>query len=161
MNITLYVNGGKVSLDVEPNETLLEVLRHRLKLKSVKRGCQEGDCGVCTVLVDGRPVYSCLVLAGAVDGCEVLTIEGLKGRDSFQKLVESFVENHAVQCGYCTPGMIITAYYLLQQGGSLSEDDIRKGLEGNMCRCTGYVNIVKAVASACQKTGLLKGEKEE
>ncbi|MEM2958546.1 MAG: (2Fe-2S)-binding protein [Candidatus Jordarchaeaceae archaeon] len=153
MNITMNVNGTKVELDVETNETLLEVLRERLKLKSVKRGCQEGDCGICTVLVNGKPVNSCLILAVATDGCEVLTIEGLREQDNFRKLTESFVENHAVQCGYCTSGIIITAYYLLQQGDSLTENEIRKGLEGNLCRCTGYSNIIKAVVKACQESG--------
>ena len=145
MKISMYVNEEKIELDVSTNETLLDVLRDRLKLKSVKRGCQEGECGVCTVLVNGKPVNSCLLLAASADGSEVLTLEGLSRREEFQRLAQSFVENYAVQCGYCTPGMLITAYYILTFGDPLDEESIRKGLEGNLCRCTGYLNIVEAV----------------
>jgi carbon-monoxide dehydrogenase small subunit len=149
--ISLKVNSEVYKIDVGTNETLLEVLREKLKLKSVRRACQEGDCGVCTVLLNGKPVNSCLVLAVSADGCEITTLEGLSQREDFRALAESFVRNHAVQCGYCTPGMIITAYYILQSMDEVTEETIRKGLEGNLCRCTGYANIVSAVKDAYER----------
>jgi len=146
--ITIKVNGRLYQLEVEPQETFLDVLKNRLKIKSVHRGCEEGECGACTVLLNGRPVCSCLILSPQVDGGEVLTLEGLSRNGEFHPLLTAFMENYAIQCGYCTPGMVMTAYYLLHHLTDFSDESIRKGLEGNLCRCTGYVNILKAIKAA-------------
>lgn len=149
--IDIEVNARSHSLEVEPRETLLEVLRNRLDLASVHRSCQEGECGACTVLVDDEPVNSCLVLAVSANRSRILTSEGLERNGRMHPLMEEFVENHGFQCGYCTPGILMNAYALLQEGGDLSDGKIRKRLEGNLCRCTGYVNIVRAVQAAGQR----------
>ena len=154
VSVSLKVNSERHEIEVGTNETLLEVLRNRFKLRSVRRACQEGDCGACTVLLDGKPVNSCLVLAASIDGSEVVTLEGLAADDDFRLLADCFIENSAVQCGYCTPGMLLTAYYLLRSQDDASEANIRKGLEGNLCRCTGYVNIMKAIKKAFEQKGM-------
>jgi carbon-monoxide dehydrogenase small subunit len=146
--IELKVNQHLHKLEVEPSETFLEVLRSRLKINSVHRGCEEGECGACTVLLNGKPVCSCLIPSPQVDGGEVLTLEGLNREGELHPLLDAFIENYAIQCGYCTSGMIMTAYYLLNHLTEFSEESIRKGLEGNLCRCTGYVNIIKAIQAA-------------
>jgi carbon-monoxide dehydrogenase small subunit len=142
------VNNKPYKLEVEPRFTLLEILRDELKIKSVHRGCEDGECGACTVLLDGKPVCSCLVLAPQVDGAEITTVEGLLKDGELHPLMMAFVENHAIQCGYCTPGVIMTAYYLLNNLTEFTDEEIRKGMEGNLCRCTGYVHIVKAIKAA-------------
>jgi len=149
--IRLKVNGKEYDLKIEARATLLEVLREQVKIKSVHQGCQEGECGVCTVLLNGEPVYSCLTLAVQADGTEVTTVEGLMKDGELHPLMESFVENYAFQCGYCTPGFVMKAYYLLNKSDDLTEEAIRRGLVGNLCRCTGYVNIVKAIKAAAEK----------
>ena len=150
--IRLKVNGKEYDLQVESEATLLEVLREKLKLNSVHRGCQEGECGVCTVLLNGEPITSCLTLAVQANGSEITTVEGLLGKKGeLHPLMKSFVENHGLQCGYCTSGFLLTAYSLLNRADDLTEEDIRKGLEGNLCRCTGYVNIVESVQDAAEK----------
>jgi aerobic carbon-monoxide dehydrogenase small subunit len=151
VSIRLKVNRKEYDLKIEAQTTLLEVLREQLKIKSVHQGCQEGECGVCTVLLNGEPIYSCLTLAVQADGTEVTTAEGLLKDGQLHPLMESFIENYAFQCGYCTPGFIMKAYYMLNQWDDLTEEAIRKGLEGNLCRCTGYVNIVKAIQDAAEK----------
>ncbi len=148
MRIRIEVNTRSHSLEVDPRETLLEVLRNRLHLASVHRSCQEGECGACTVLLDGEPVNSCLILAVSADGSRILTSEGLEGDGRMHPLKRAFLEEHGFQCGYCTPGILMNAYALLNEGGEVTDAEIRKRLEGNLCRCTGYVNIVRAVQAA-------------
>ena len=152
-SIEIRINGQLFCTQVEAETTLLEFIREHTNMKSVHRGCQEGECGACTVLVNGQPIYACLTLAAQAHGSEVLTLEGLIQGGTPHPLIQSFLDNHAIQCGYCSPGMIMTAYALTNSSSDLNDAGIRKALEGNMCRCTGYVNIVKAVREAI---GVLK-----
>ena len=146
--ITLTVNGVEHRLHVRPNELLINVLRERLQLTGTKYGCGIGECGACTVQLDGVPTLSCLTLAVAVDGREVMTVEGLEGPDGqLDPLQEAFIENAAFQCGYCTPGMLMMTKRLLEETPAADEDDIRDYLKGNRCRCTGFAAIVRAVRS--------------
>ncbi len=147
------VNGDPVEVGVRDRETLLEVLRGRLGLTGTKQGCDVGDCGSCTVLLDGEPVLSCLTLAADVEGREVLTIEGLARGDGLHPLQQAFLDAGAVQCGYCTPGMILTAKALLDRNPRPSRGEIRTALSGNLCRCTGYRKIVDAVELAARRGG--------
>jgi len=150
--ITLKVNGETHRLWVAPNELLLNVLRDRLHLTGSKYGCGIGECGACTVMIDGRLALSCLVLAVSVDGSEVLTVEGLAGPDGkLDPLQQAFIEHGAFQCGFCTPGMLITAKSLLEENPRPTEEDVRDYLKGNLCRCTGYASIVRAVLSCAEK----------
>ncbi len=151
MHISLTVNGQPYTVDVEPRMLLVHVLRDVLDLTGTNVGCDTSQCGACTVIMDGRAVKSCTVLAVQADGSEILTIEGLAKDGELHPLQEAFWNNHGLQCGYCTPGMIMTAYYLLQTNPNPSEEEIRHGLEGNICRCTGYHNIVRAVQEAAQR----------
>ncbi len=148
VSIRLTVNGVVRSLDVHPGETLLEVLRGRLRLTGTKRGCEVGECGACTVVLDGRAVNSCLVLAVQADGAEVLTVEGLAREGALHPLQRAFLEHGAVQCGFCTPGMLMSAHALLAQDPSPTPDAVRRAIAGNLCRCTGYQAIVDAVLAA-------------
>ncbi len=150
MRVTLSVNGVRRAFDAHPGETLLELLR-REGYKGVKKGCGSGDCGACTVLLDGRAVNSCLVLAGKADGSEVLTIEGLSRDGVLHPLQEAFLDEGAVQCGYCTPGMILAALDLLTHQSDPSEEEIREGISGNLCRCTGYTKELRAIQVAAAK----------
>jgi carbon-monoxide dehydrogenase small subunit len=151
-SITVTVNGSSEYLTVPSNLTLLQMLRERLALTGTKNGCEAGECGACTVLVDGEPVNSCMMLAVEADGREITTVEGLarlygdEGRLS--PLQEAFVEHNAVQCGFCTPGMLISAHALLERSPHPAEEEIRAALVGNLCRCTGYLRIVEAVQAA-------------
>jgi carbon-monoxide dehydrogenase small subunit len=147
-SITLTVNGARERLDVPSNMTLLQMLRERLALTGTKNGCEAGECGACTVLVDGEPVNSCMMLAVEADGREVLTVEGLAPEGRLSPLQEAFVEHNAVQCGFCTPGMLISAHALLQRNPHPAEAEIKEALVGNLCRCTGYVRIVDAIQAA-------------
>ena len=149
--IRLTVNGREHSVEVEPRLLLAHLLRDHLDLTGTHIGCETSLCGACTVLVDGRAVKSCTLLAVQAEGRRVTTIEGLAegaGPDQLHPLQEAFWKEHGLQCGFCTPGMIMTAHQLLQDNAEPSEDEIRHGLEGNLCRCTGYQNIVRAVQSA-------------
>jgi carbon-monoxide dehydrogenase small subunit len=143
--VTLTVNGQSEKLTLAPHRTLLDVLREDLGLTGAKRGCEAGECGACTVILNGRPVNSCLVLAVELDGAEVLTIEGLGGPEALDPLQQAFVDNFALQCGYCTPGMILMGKALLAQNPRPSEYEVKEFISGNLCRCTGYENIVKAI----------------
>ncbi|MCL5075222.1 MAG: (2Fe-2S)-binding protein [Chloroflexi bacterium] len=143
--IELTVNGKGRRLRVKPNELLLNVLRNDLNLTGTKYGCGIGECGACTVLIEGRPMLSCLTLAVSVDGQNITTIEGIGGT-KLDPIQESFLEHGAVQCGFCTPGMILTTKALLEENPSPTEDEIREYIRGNICRCTGYTSIVKAIA---------------
>jgi carbon-monoxide dehydrogenase small subunit len=146
--VDLVVNGDPHTVVVKGNTLLVNVLRDELDLTGTKKGCETGDCGSCTVLLDGKPVDACLVLAAEADGCDVVTIEGVAAHGELDRLQESFVNNAAVQCGYCTPGMILSAKALVTRNPHPTETEVRKAIAGNLCRCTGYVNIVKAVLAA-------------
>ena len=146
--VRLKVNGDDTTVHVEPWRTLLDVLRDELRLTSAKEGCGEGECGACTVLVDGKAVASCLMLAVQARGREVVTVEGLAAEGELDVLQQKFVEYGAVQCGFCTPGMLMSAKALLLENPAPSERDIRLALAGNLCRCTGYSAIVAAVKAA-------------
>lgn len=149
--ITLIVNGDTYKIPVEPWKTLNEVLREELNLTGTKLGCGTGDCGACTVLVDGRSVTSCLTLAVEVDGKEITTVEGLApSGEELHPIQQAFVENGAIQCGFCTPGMELSALYLLRNNPNPSDREIREALSGNLCRCTGYYKIVEAIKSAAR-----------
>ncbi len=159
VNITLHINGDRYPIAVEPWRMLSEVLREDLNLIGTKIGCETGDCGACTVLINGKSVASCLSLAVESDGKEITTIEGLSTQgDTLHPIQEAFVEQGAIQCGYCTPGMILSAKYLLDQNPEPTETQIRRALSGNLCRCTGYNRIVKAVIAAGKKIKLKSGE---
>jgi aerobic carbon-monoxide dehydrogenase small subunit len=143
--VGITVNGVRHDAEVEPRELLVYFLRERLGLTGTNVGCDTTTCGACTVLLDGRSVKACTVLAVQTDGRDVTTIEGLARNGELHPLQRAFHEEHALQCGFCTPGMILAAVSLIEEHGSLDEEEIRKGLEGNLCRCTGYHNIVKAI----------------
>ncbi len=155
-HIRVNVNGRWYEADVEPRMLLIDFLRDVLGFTGPHIGCDTGHCGACTVILDGRNVKSCMVLAVQVDGARILTVEGLEQDGQLHPLQEAFWENHALQCGYCTPGMLMSAYFLLKRNPDPTEDDIRKAIEGNLCRCTGYVNIVKAIKSAARKMSTRK-----
>jgi aerobic-type carbon monoxide dehydrogenase small subunit (CoxS/CutS family) len=151
VEIALSVNGRLRPLDVEPRELLLDVLRDRLGLTGAKRSCEVQVCGTCTVLLDGDPVSACCTLAADAHGREVLTIEGLAERGEFARLEDAFTRHAALQCGFCTPGMLLTAQSLLEAGELRTVEDVRHGLAGNLCRCTGYKGILEAV---CELAGV-------
>jgi carbon-monoxide dehydrogenase small subunit len=150
-HVRMRVNEEDVEGWVENRRTLLDFLRDDLNLTGMKKGCDLGNCGACTVLMDGMPVNSCLVLAVEAEGREILTIEGLAEGSTLHPLQESFIEHGAVQCGYCTPGMILTAKALLDENPNPSELEVRMAIAGNLCRCTGYKKIVEAIMSVAQK----------
>ena len=145
MRFTL--NGSMVEEKVEPNETLLDFLRNRLKVTSVKNGCDVGECGTCTVLLNGKPVRSCLMLAVQVENAEVTTLEGLAKRGELNAVQEAFLEKYGFQCGFCTPGMILSAKALLDENPRPTAEDIQRALAGNLCRCTGYRKIFDAITA--------------
>jgi aerobic carbon-monoxide dehydrogenase small subunit len=149
-NVSLTVNGVPTELELDPRELLVYVLRERLDLTGTVVGCDTSSCGSCTVLLDGESVKSCTVLGVQADGHEITTIEGLAEDGALHRLQESFHEHHALQCGYCTSGMVLAAASLLAESSSPSEEEIRHALEGNICRCTGYQNIVDAIAAVAQ-----------
>jgi aerobic carbon-monoxide dehydrogenase small subunit len=148
--IALTVNAAQHEADVEPRQLLVYFLREQLGLKGTNVGCDTSSCGACTVLLDGESVKSCNVLAVQADGSEITTIEGLAQGDGLHPVQQAFHEKHALQCGYCTPGFVMATVSLLKENPSPSEEEIRVGLEGNLCRCTGYHNIVRAVEAAAQ-----------
>ena len=149
--IELKVNGELYEVFSEPWKTLLDVLREEIGLTGVKSGCEEGECGACTVLVDGKAVNSCLMLARQAQGKDIVTIEGLEEKEGLHPLQQAFVEHFAVQCGFCTPGMILSAKGLLDRTPHPTEEEVRVALSGNLCRCTGYIKIVEAVLAASKK----------
>jgi len=146
--IDFILNGKQTTLDVEDNETLLQALRERLDIRSVKEGCSIGECGACTVLIDNEPYYSCLTLASKASGHDIKTVEYLGDANLLHPLQEAFVTYGAVQCGYCTPGMLLAAYSLLVKNQHPTDDDIKQAISGNLCRCTGYIQIVEAIRNA-------------
>jgi carbon-monoxide dehydrogenase small subunit len=151
MLIECKVNGESRKLDVLPMARLLDVLREQLQLTGTKEGCGEGECGACTVVVDGRIVNSCLVPVGQVNGAEITTIEGVAHNDQLHAVQQAFIQHGGAQCGICTPGMVLAAVDLLKRNSQPTENDIRNGLAGNLCRCTGYMKIFESVVRACQK----------
>ena len=153
--IHFTVNGKKVELAVDERESLLDTLRNRLDLTSVKKGCEVGECGACTVLVDGEAIDSCIYLAMWADGKSILTVEGLKGENGeLSPIQRAFIEEAAVQCGFCTPGIIMSAVEIVGSGKRYTKDELRKLISGHLCRCTGYENILKAVERAVEETYL-------
>jgi aerobic carbon-monoxide dehydrogenase small subunit len=151
MRVKLSINGEQHEADVEPRLLLVHMLRDVLRLTGTHIGCDTTHCGACTILMDGRPVKSCTLFAVQAQGKALMTVEGLEQNGKLHPLQEGFVAEHGLQCGYCTPGMLMTSYAFLQKHPSPSEDDIRWAISGNLCRCTGYVNIVKAVQHAAAK----------
>lgn len=149
--IRLNVNRKVRRLQVPPNKTLLEVLREDLSLSGTKEGCEDGTCGACTVLLDGKPVRSCLILATEAQGRDVLTIEGLSDGEKLHPVQEAFIKHGGVQCGFCTPGMILTAKALLDNNPEPTETEVREAISGNLCRCTGYVKIIKSIMAAAKR----------
>jgi carbon-monoxide dehydrogenase small subunit len=147
MQVSFSVNGGREQIDVEPRRTLADALRDDLGLTGTHLGCEQGVCGACTVLLDGEPVRSCLMLAVQADGSSLTTVEGLAG-DELHPLQQAFADCHGLQCGFCTPGFLISALHLLTENPDPSREEIRTGLSGNICRCTGYAGIVDAVGRA-------------
>lgn len=149
--ISFNVNGEALMVAVEDHWTLLELLREHLALTGTKKGCGRGECGACTVIVDGRPVNSCLVLACEMDGCEVRTIEGEATDGELSHLQKAFIDDGAIQCGYCTAGMVMSARALLMRRPNPTEEDIKEAIEGNLCRCTGYEPILTAIMDAAAR----------
>jgi len=150
MDVNIAVNGERYERDVEPRKLLIHFLRDDLDLTGSHIGCDTGNCGACSVIVDGVLVKSCMMLAVQADGSTVETAEGLAQDGELNALQQSFSEHHALQCGYCTPGMLMSASALLRENPHPSEEEIRKGIQGNICRCTGYVNIVEAIKAAAE-----------
>jgi carbon-monoxide dehydrogenase small subunit len=151
LTLNLIVNGQRLRLKIPPNLRLIDLLRDELRLTGTKEGCGVGECGACTVVVDGEAVNACLVLAGQCEGKEVLTIEGLEKNGDLHPLQKAFIEHGAVHCGFCTPGMIMSAYALLQKNPRPGEEEIARYISGNLCRCTGYKQIIEAVQAVATK----------
>jgi carbon-monoxide dehydrogenase small subunit len=149
--VTLTVNGDSLELALAPHHTLLEVLREDAGLTGTKHGCEQGECGLCTVLVDGLPQFSCLTLAIEAQGCEIRTVEGLANGAELSVLQQAYAEKGASQCGYCSPGMLLSAQALLERNPGPTRDEIREALAGNLCRCTGYLAIIDAVELAAAR----------
>ena len=151
MRINTIINGRPIEADVDEKMRLIDFLRDELNLTGTKEGCSEGECGACTVIMDKRAVTSCTVLAGQIDGCEILTIEGLAKNGELDILQKKFIEYGAVQCGFCTPGFIMSAKALMMNNKNPSLNEIKRAVEGNLCRCTGYIKITEAIAAAVKE----------
>jgi len=151
MKVNFELNGKKVTADVTPYTTLTDMLREDLGIQSVKKGCEHGECGACTVLVNGLPMTSCIMLAPQVEGKYVTTLEGLEYKALMIDLRQAFIENGAIQCGFCTPGMLISSYALLRDNKHPSPEEVKLGIEGNICRCTGFTKIIEAVLDAAER----------
>lgn len=154
--IELEINGNKIKKNITPDTTLLNLIRKEVNLKGTKKGCDNGNCGSCTVLMDGKPVNSCITLAVQARGKSILTIEGLSNASILHPIQEAFIEKGAVQCGFCTPGMVMSTKGLLDENPNPTEDEIRDGISGNYCRCTGYTKIIEAVKLSAE---ILNGDK--
>jgi carbon-monoxide dehydrogenase small subunit len=151
--VKLTVNGKLYELKIQPWKTLLELIREDLGLTGTKEGCGLGECGACTVIMDGRTTNSCLVLAAEADGKQITTIEGLADGDRLHPVQQAFVDHGGLQCGFCTPGMIMSAKALLDENQTPSDEEIRKGISGNLCRCTGYTKIIESIKAAAENAG--------
>lgn len=149
--IWLKINGKEINVHVCPTDRLIDIIREYLSLTGTKEGCGIGECGACTIIMDGRTVNGCLVLAGQAEGADILTIEGLEDDEIANVIKECFVEEGAIQCGFCTPGFILSAYALLKKKKMPALDEIKRGMSGNLCRCTGYVSIIRAVDRAAKE----------
>ncbi|MFO7996041.1 MAG: (2Fe-2S)-binding protein [Dehalococcoidia bacterium] len=149
--IRLTVNGEEHQVEISAKETLLEVLRERLSLTGAKEGCQDGSCGACTILLDGKPARACLVLAAEAEGKDILTIEGLSRDNELHPIQEAFIHHGGIQCGFCTPGMILTAKALVDSNPEPTEAEIEEAISGNLCRCTGYAKIVESIIAATKR----------
>ncbi len=156
--IKLKVNGISYDVRVQSKRSLLSVLRDDLGYIGVKEGCGAGECGACTIIMDGKAINSCMVLAVEADGSEILTIEGLSDGDNLHPIQKQFIEKGAIQCGFCTPGMILTTYEFLKRNPDPTEDEIKVAISGNLCRCTGYVQIIEAITAAAKE---MKSNKEQ
>lgn len=159
--IHLFINDKEYEVAVEPNQTLLDILRYRLGLTGAKKGCEEGDCGSCTVVMDGKPVNACLVLAVQANGRIIQTIEGLETDQGLHPLQKTFIEKGAIQCGFCTSGMILSGKCLLDRNPNPDESDIRNAISGNLCRCTGYQKIVDAIKAVGSKHQVFQEQSNE
>ena len=148
VSLRMTVNGKPVEVRVNPTWTLLKVLREELKLTGTKKGCEQGDCGACTIILDGKAVNACLVLALQAEGKTIETVEGLGSAENLHPLQKSFIKHSAVQCGFCSPGMLMSAKALLDRNSHPTTEEIKRGISGNLCRCTGYVKIIKAIEEA-------------
>lgn len=151
MKISFELNGKEVEAETTAYTSLLDMLRDELDVKSVKKGCESGECGACTVLVDGLPMTSCIILAPQAEGRHITTIEGLEHNPLMIDLRQSFIENGAIQCGFCTPGMLISSYALLRDNPHPTPEEVKIGIEGNICRCTGFTKIIEAVLDAAER----------
>ena len=151
MKISFVLNNQNMSIETEPNIRLLDLLRDKFNLTGTKEGCSIGECGACTVIMNGKAVNSCLVLAGQCEGAEIITIEGIEKDGKLHPLQENFLKNGAVQCGFCTPGMIMSAYALLLENSNPTEEEIKDAIAGNLCRCTGYKQIIEAVEKSAKE----------
>jgi carbon-monoxide dehydrogenase small subunit len=158
VEINFTINGEKVNKQVDPNKTLLKYIREDLDLTGTKEGCGAGECGACTVLVDGKAVNSCLMLAVEADGKEITTIEGVSDGYNLDPLQEAFIENAALQCGFCTPGMIMSAKALLKKNPTPNEDEVKSAISGNLCRCTGYKKIIDAIMDISKQNSKERGD---
>jgi len=151
MEVNFKLNGEKATVEVSPYTTLIDMLRDELGIQSVKKGCEHGECGACTLLVNGLPMTSCIILAPQVEGKHITTLEGLEHKALMIDLRQAFIENGAIQCGFCTPGMLISSYALLRDNPNPSPDEVKLGIEGNICRCTGFTKIIEAVLDAAER----------
>ena len=151
MRIDFELNGEKVSADVPPYTSLTDMLREEMGVQSVKKGCEHGECGACTIMVNGVPMTSCIILAPQVEGKHVTTLEGLENTALMIDLRNAFIENGAIQCGFCTPGMLISSYALLRDTPNPSPEQVKVGIEGNICRCTGFTKVIEAVLDAAER----------
>jgi carbon-monoxide dehydrogenase small subunit len=147
----MKVNGNRVNVEIPPDRMLVDLLREDLGLTGTKKGCERGECGACTIMMNGKALLSCLIPALKADGCDILTVEGIAQRDQLHPLQEAFWEEGAVQCGYCTPGMLLSAKALLDENQEASIEEIRTAISGNLCRCTGYIKIIRAIQVASEK----------
>ena len=154
MSLTIHfkLNGKPIQIETESNRRLIDLLREDLKLTGTKEGCGIGECGACTVLLNGKPVNSCLILVGQINGAEIMTIEGLAKNGALHPVQENFIKHGAVQCGFCTPGMLMSAYALLLENPEPTEDEIKEAIAGNLCRCTGYKQIIEAIQKTAEET---------
>ncbi len=158
VQVTCKINGKEYSGMAEPRTLLVHFIRDDLNLTGTHIGCDTGHCGACTIMINGKAIKSCMVLTVQAEGANMTTVEGLADGDKLHPIQEAFWENHGLQCGYCTPGMLIAGIYLLQRNPDPTDQEIRRGIEGNLCRCTGYVNIVKSIKAAAKKMQQLKAE---
>ena len=151
MEVNFTLNGEKATVNVPPYTTLTDMLRDEMNIQSVKKGCEHGECGACTLLVNGLPMASCIILAPQVEGKHVTTLEGLEHKAMMIDLRQAYIENGAIQCGFCTPGMLISSYALLRDNPNPSPDEVKLAIEGNICRCTGFTKIIEAVLDAAER----------